>query len=92
MAQHYSVEDMAALVNMSERNFLRQFKAQFATSPAKWLIGVRIKRASELLETTDLPSKAIAKLCGLGTEESLRHHFRRQLNVSPSHYRKQFAE
>ncbi|WP_284215632.1 helix-turn-helix domain-containing protein [Agaribacter marinus] len=92
LSSQYSVEDMADMVNMSERNFLRQFKAQFATSPAKWLINLRIKRACELLETSELPTKSIAQMCGLGTEESLRHHFRRQLKVSPLHYRRQFSE
>lgn len=87
----YSVQKMADIACMSERHFQRQFKAYFNCSPAKWLINLRMQRSCELLETTHLPLKKIAQLSGLGSEETLRHHFREILKTSPSDYRKTFA-
>lgn len=35
--------------------------------------------------------KQIADACGFGTADTLRHHFRRALKLSPVGYRKRFA-
>lgn len=87
----HSVQSMAAMVNLSERHFLRLFKDQFSTTPAKWLTRVRLQHACRLLEGTDWPVKKIAQQSGLGSEESMRHHFRQTLLTSPQEYRAAFV-
>lgn len=83
------IEHMARAAHMSRRTFLRRFHDATGTTPANWLLGVRLERAKALLETSTLPMPLIAEQCGFGTAATLRHHFRKQLASSPSTYRKQ---
>lgn len=87
----HALPDLAAQVNMSERSFLRHFKAATGATPADWLTGVRLQHARELLETTMLPIDAIAEKSGFGTAMTLRHHFRQRLDTSPAAYRRRFG-
>jgi AraC family transcriptional activator FtrA len=82
---------LASQVAMSERTFLRRFRAATGVTPADWLIRARIDRVRELLEATKLSIDAIATRTGLGTATTLRYHFRRRLGLSPSVYRQRFA-
>jgi len=49
-----------------------------------------VRRAQELLETTDEPVERIARLAGFGTPANLRHHFQRLVEVAPQTYRHVF--
>lgn len=60
------------------------------TTPLQWLLNQSLGRARVLLESTDLPVERIGELSGLGTANNLRHHFLRQIGVSPSDYRRAF--
>ncbi len=89
--QAHPVSALAAQLSMSERNFLRHFKAATGTSPHDWLTGIRVQHARELLESTRLPIDRIAEQCGFGTATTLRHHFRLRLGRSPAAYRRSFS-
>jgi AraC family transcriptional activator FtrA len=86
-----TVAQMARRVAMSERTFIRRFRAATGATPADWMIRVRVDRARELLEGTSLSVDEIAARTGLGTPTTLRHHFRRKLGVSPMDYRARFS-
>lgn len=87
----HAIADLAEQVNMSERTFLRRFKAATGSSPHEWLTGLRTRHAQELLEASQLPIDQIAEHCGFGTAMTLRHHFRQRLGTSPSAYRRRFG-
>lgn len=91
LADDQPIAELAAMAAMSQRTFLRRFKDATGTTPAAWLVAARLARARELLESTSLSIAQIASECGLGSEMTLRHHFRRQLHTSPSLYRSGFA-
>ncbi|MFW3899081.1 transcriptional regulator FtrA [Pseudomonas putida] len=85
------IEYLARTAHMSRRTFLRRFHDATGTTPANWLLGVRLERAKDLLETSGLSIPLIAERCGFGTAATMRHHFRKYLESSPSCYRKQFG-
>jgi AraC family transcriptional activator FtrA len=87
----HPVGELAASVDMSERTFLRRFKAATGTSPGEWLIEARLQHARDLLERTTLPIPLIAERSGFGTAMTLRHHFRQRLHTSPQAYRQRFT-
>ncbi|MGW7358243.1 helix-turn-helix domain-containing protein [Streptomyces sp. NPDC054802] len=85
-----TVEDLARRALMSSRNLGRHFRAAAGTTPLQWLLTQRIRRAQELLETTDESVEAIATATGMGTATTLRRHFNRTVGVPPDTYRRTF--
>jgi len=89
--EDWSIAQMATAAKMSERTLIRRFHDTAGTSPLDWLIGERVERCKELLETTQISLDAIAEASGFMSQETLRHHFRRRAGVSPSVYRRAFG-
>jgi transcriptional regulator GlxA family with amidase domain len=85
-----TIDDLAAQAAMSQRSFLRHFRARTGTTPLQWLVHERVARARELLETTDDTIDRIAQRCGFGSAQTLRTHFTRISQISPSRYRQRF--
>jgi AraC family transcriptional activator FtrA len=84
----WRIGELARLAAMSERTFMRRFRAATGMSPADWVTRTRVDAARELLENTGLSIDQIAERCGLGTPTTLRHHFRKKVGVSPAQYRR----
>ncbi|WP_246486753.1 helix-turn-helix domain-containing protein [Kribbella qitaiheensis] len=76
---------------MSTRTLSRQFRAQTGSTPLQWLIRLRVHRAQELLETTDLSIDQIATASGFGTAVLLRQHFTKTTPTTPTAYRRTFT-
>jgi len=89
--QPHPTAKLAAVLNLSERTFLRRFKEATGTTPGEWLSEARVQRAKTLLESTDFNIEMVANKVGFGTAMTLRHHFRKRLHISPASYRKQFS-
>src|SRR5579862_9200737 len=91
LGERHSVPAMAARAAMSARTLQREFSAVTGLAPYEWILAERIARAKELLESTRLTAAAVAARVGLGSAESLRHHFRRRVGTTPLQYRRRFA-
>lgn len=85
-----TVEDLARQARLSSRHLGRHFRSVAGTTPLRWLLTQRIRRAQELLETTDDTVDAIATATGMGTATTLRRHFNRTVGVPPDTYRRTF--
>lgn len=88
--QPLTVTDLARRANTSPRHLGRQFRAVTGQTPLQWLLTQRVRRAQQLLESTDDGIEKIAAATGLGTATSLRRHFQRVVGVPPSAYRTTF--
>ncbi|GIH16955.1 helix-turn-helix domain-containing protein [Rugosimonospora africana] len=88
--QPLTVEELARQAKMSSRNLGRHFRSVTGTTPLQWLLTQRIRRAQELLETTDDNVDTIASATGMGTATTLRRHFHRTVGVPPDTYRRTF--
>lgn len=87
-----TVQDLAARASMSPRTFARRFKASTGSTPYRWLLEQRLLIAEHLLEDTDLPIDAVAGRSGLGSPDTLRHHFFLRRRTSPQAYRRSFRD
>jgi len=85
-----TVDSLAARALMSPRSFARHFRAATGTTPHAWLLGQRLHRAEELLETGDLPVDEVARRVGFGSAATLREQFVRRRGVPPRDYRRAF--
>ncbi|MES2258850.1 MAG: transcriptional regulator FtrA [Pseudomonadota bacterium] len=90
-AEQHTIKSMAERAAMSPRTLQRQFQDATGMGPVEWLIRERIAIVKDLLEVADIPLAQVAERAGFGSEESLRHHFRRLAATSPGAYRRQFA-
>jgi AraC family transcriptional regulator, glycine betaine-responsive activator len=86
-ARPITVADMAQSVSMSERSFLRHFKAETGMPPSEYLLRTRLDMACRLLITTTLPIDKIARRCGMCSGVRLAKIFKRSLGISASDYR-----
>ncbi|GIG63984.1 AraC family transcriptional regulator [Phytomonospora endophytica] len=85
-----TVDDLAKRANLSPRTFFRRLHAAAGTTPLQWLLHQRLAYAQSLLESTNLPVDAVARMCGVGTAANLRRHFSLHIGVSPAEYRRTF--
>ena len=91
LASDLSVATLAAQVGMSERSFVRHYRAHTGNTPARAIEQLRVEAARRLLGDSALPIKRIADRCGFGTEETLRRSFMRAVSVTPQAYRERFS-
>ena len=84
------VEQLAARVAMSPRNFSRVFSKEIGTSPAKFVAHLRVEAARRHLEESDRNLKQVASACGFSSVEIMRRCFLAELQVTPGAYRKRF--
>jgi transcriptional regulator GlxA family with amidase domain len=85
-----TVDVLAARALVSPRTFARRFRAATGTTPHRWLIDQRLRRAEELLESSDLPIATVAARVGFGSADTLRHHFAARRGVGPLAHRRTF--
>ncbi|MBV7539165.1 transcriptional regulator FtrA [Duganella sp. sic0402] len=90
-AQAHTVASMAQRAAMSPRTLQRQFQQATGLGPVEWLIRERVAIVKDLLEEPEVPLAQIAERAGFGSEETLRHHFRRLTATTPGAYRKRFV-
>lgn len=88
--QAWSLARMAQHARTSERSLIRHFRSATGTSPGEWLTRLRVDQARALLEGTPLSVDVVAARAGLGNAITLRHHFRRLLQTTPSAFRNRF--
>ena len=87
----WTLARMAAECRMSLRTFLRRFTDATGSPPGAWLTAERVEEAKRLLTTGRLDTGAIAVVVGMGGADTLRHHFRRRVGVSPREYQLRFG-
>jgi len=89
-AEPHTVASMAERAAMSPRTLQRRFQDATGMGPVEWLARERVAIAKDLLESPDIALAQVAERAGFGSEESLRHHFRRIASTTPSAYRRAF--
>ena len=89
-AQYIEQSLPAGRARMSPRTYARRFRETTGTTPLQWLCAERVRRAQELLESTDDTIERVATLCGFGSAHQLRVHFTRINQVTPHAYQRTF--
>lgn len=82
------IQELAALIPMSEGQFCRFFKAMTRKTPVDYINSYRIRQASELLLQTERKISDIALEVGFDNTSYFIKLFRRAMDCSPSEFRK----
>lgn len=91
-ADALSSEQMAELASMSERTFLRRFKAATGQAPAAYLQAVRVEAAKAMLELEGASIQSVASNVGYEDVSFFRSLFKRATGMTPGDYRSRFAK
>ena len=83
------VTDVADFVCVNRSYLYTLFESSLGMSPQKFLSLYRITKASELLQTTNIPVESIAFSCGYGDALVFTKAFKQIKGMSPSVYRKE---
>ncbi|GAB5343852.1 GlxA family transcriptional regulator [Pseudomonas fluorescens] len=87
-----NIPTLAAQAGMSERSFVRHYRAETGQTPARAVELIRVDAARRQLADSTASVKRIAVQCGFGCEETLRRSFLRALDVTPQAYRERFCQ
>jgi transcriptional regulator GlxA family with amidase domain len=82
-----STSALADRVSMSVRNFGRVFTADVGTTPARYVLHLRVEAARRLLQSSPNDFAKIARTVGFGSVDSMRRAFVRVLGKSPRELR-----
>lgn len=95
IAEHYQdpapVAAMTRLSGLAERSFKRRFQQVTGMPPLQYVHTVRLEEAKHLLETTALPVEAVANEVGYEDAGFFGRLFKREVNLTPAHYRRRFG-
>lgn len=86
-ANPVTVKEIADSVELSPAYLQRLFKEEFKKGIHSILTAIRVTNAKNLLQTTSLPNREIAKLSGFTSREQLIYSFRALEGCSPHEYR-----
>ena len=90
--EDFSVAELAALCGYSKDHFTRKFKEAYGRTPRQYVAEYRLRRAKELLATTDRSVAAIAEGLGFRSAGYFTNFFCQRTGLSPTCYRKGCAE
>lgn len=87
LGQPMQVSQLARMANISSSHFFAVFKQFTGFAPIDFFIRLRMRRASELLETTNLSVKEVAAALGYEDPFYFSRVFKSVHKVAPSEYR-----
>ena len=87
-----SLESVAAFANLSPIHFHNCFKASTGKTLHSYVESQRIKKASDLLVSTDMTLTHISNECGFSSQSYFSYAFKRSMGVTPREYVKKINE
>ncbi|MBC7813646.1 MAG: helix-turn-helix transcriptional regulator [Burkholderiales bacterium] len=82
-----TLEHVSDAAGYSRYHFIRLFRAVYKQTPHQYLVLRRIKRAKELLRSSDMPITDICVQVGFESLGSFSTLFRRMVGLAPGAYR-----
>jgi AraC family transcriptional regulator len=83
----FSLVELASVVHLSSRHFSRLFRNTFGTTPHRYVMIERLKRAKELLAASTLSLVEIAECTGFASQSHFTDVFHAATGVTPRYYR-----
>ncbi|HHX69441.1 MAG TPA: helix-turn-helix transcriptional regulator [Gallicola sp.] len=87
--QTFSLKSVADRFGMTVSNFSHYFKKHTGNTASEYISLLRLKKAKELLRTSDISLEKIAHSCGYLHVTTLMRQFKRFENITPGSYRAQ---
>ena len=82
-----SLDEVSRAVNISPYYFSKIFKEGTGENFIEYLTAIRIEKAKELLNTTELSMKEICTMCGYSDPNYFSRSFKKNVGVTPTEYK-----
>ena len=86
--QDFNVQELVKAMAMSQSGFYRQIKSITGQSVVEFIRDIRLKRAAQLLASTDLRVQEVATIVGIEDAKYFRKMFQQVYQYAPSEYAK----
>ena len=86
--EHISLETLFDIAHMSKAYYMRLFRKYMGTTPYNYILNLRITKAKEYLEVTDMTIFEIASATGFSDDSAFSTRFSAITGISPLNYRK----
>lgn len=88
LAEPVSLAELAAIARLSPFHFTRAFRASTGHPPHRYHMHLRVERAKEMLQATDMAVTEIALSLGFDSSQTLARVFRKCVGCTPSEWRR----
>ena len=92
LSEHITLELLSDVVHFNKSYLTERFKDMWGIPPMKYVNGIRIERAKELLAKTDKSITVIAEETGFSSIHYFSRYFKEKERMTPQAYRAGFAE
>lgn len=87
-----TVDELAKICGLSKTYFSSTFKSIFGTTPKAYVNTLRIAKAKNMLEFSDIPIKKVAVSCGFSSLNTFFCAFRKATDMTPSEFKESRKE
>lgn len=84
-----SVEELASEMAVSVSGFYTKIKSITGLSPVEFVRTYRLKRAAQLLKSTNISVTEVSEISGFGTQKYFSNIFKKHFGITPLAYRKE---
>ena len=91
-SSEFLVEDLCREMGMSRVYFYKKILSLTDKTPSEFIRFIRLKRAAELLEKSQLFVNEVAYQVGFNDPKYFRKYFKDEFGVSPNEYKKKFTD
>jgi len=91
-SEKITVNELASIAHLSERQYNRIFKSIYGITPNVYLIKARLNKSCRLLENQDMTIQYISRICGFYDNTYYIKQFKRYFSITPGEYRKNQAK
>lgn len=89
-SEKFNIEELANMVHVSARSFLRRFKKATSNTPTEYIQRVKVEAAKKQLESTALHIQEVMIKVGYLDEKAFRNIFKKYTGISPVEYRSKY--
>ena len=90
VSKKISIEELAEMLAISRRNFIRRFKKATANTPLEYIQRVRVEAAKKKLESTDYNVNEVMFNVGYTDTKAFRTIFKRYTGLTPAAYKNKY--
>ena len=88
LGRDIDVDELVSRCGLSRAQFFRAFRQSTGQTPHRYLVGLRLDQARDLLESSNMPVADVARAVGMGSNAGFARLFRQRFGDQPSRYRR----